>query len=99
MRHAVAASMVLTYMSLLGFFFNSKVTFALDHNDSLKDLYDTFTPLIGTVIAFYFGADAYERVSAVKTAEPPSVNAQTDSAQRASSADTPGTHTSAQRAR
>lgn len=84
LRHAIAASMVLTYMSLLGFFFNTKVTSSLDSSNSLKELYDTFTPLVGTVIAFYFGADAYEKAAATKSGNAPPDAVQTDTALRGS---------------
>ncbi len=66
LRHAIAGSIVLIYISLLGFFFNGQVHDALRSYPGLKDLYNSFTPLVGTVVAFYFGTDAAERINAAR---------------------------------
>lgn len=66
MRSAIAGTIVLVYLVLLGIvaFFSPSGTEGLKLHELTQTFVTNFTTLIGVVVAFYFGSSAYVEAKA-----------------------------------
>lgn len=62
-RHSLTVSLVLVYVTMLGFYLTPDLSAQLKGNTELAQVFSSLTPLLGTVVAFYFGADTAERIA------------------------------------
>lgn len=79
-RHGLAAGLFALYATVLGFFLNPQLLDVVKENDFVQQLFSSLTALVGAVGAFYFGADAAERIATRDN--PQAVNNMTDTAPR-----------------
>lgn len=63
-RHALAVSLFLVYIATVGLLVTPLGQAVI--NQQLQQAFGSLTPLVGTVIAFYFGADSAERIGTQK---------------------------------
>jgi hypothetical protein len=68
LRDAIAAAVILTYITLLASMFNSNVQDALNHTSLGSGTLASLTTLTATVAGFYFIGRSYERASEVRAA-------------------------------
>jgi FtsH-binding integral membrane protein len=81
-RHGLATGLFALYAAVLGFFLNPQLLDAIREDEFVEQLFSSLTALVGAVAAFYFSADAAERIATRRTPEALDV---TDTAPRESS--------------